>query len=120
MHRRAWERGDDPHRGQSFARDTDRCPQRGSLGNDHRRIAEIVDHPFFASTDLRLAGILNDGNAVVTNVESRWEPLAPVPDSAWAAVPPDASFVSPWRATTREVAELYRLVDAGRAHAGLV
>lgn len=87
---------------------------------DRRRIAEIVDHPFFAANDLRLAGIRNDGNAVVINVESRWEPLAPVPDSAWAAVPPDASPVSPWRATTREVAELYRLVDAGRAHAGLV
>lgn len=85
--------------------------------NDRRRIAEIVDHPFFAATDLRLAGIRNDANAVVIDVESRWEPLAPVPDRARAVVPPDADPVSPWRATTREVAELYRLVDAGRAHA---
>lgn len=84
--------------------------------NDRRRIAEIVDHSFFAATDLRLAGIRNDGNAAVIEVESRWEPLALVPDSAWTVVPADADPASPWRATAREVAELYRLVDIGRAH----
>lgn len=84
--------------------------------NNRRRIAEVVDHPFFAATDLRLAGIRNDGDAVVIDVESDWEPLAPVPDRAWAAVPPDADPACPWRATPREVAALYRLVDAGRGH----
>lgn len=84
--------------------------------NDRRRIGEIVDHPFFTASDLRLLDIRNDGNAVVIEVESQWGPLGRVPDAAWAVVPHDADPVSPWRATPREVAELYRLVDAGRAH----
>ena len=79
-----------------------------------RRVAAVVDHPFFTSTDLRLADIRNDGDTVVVDIESYWGPLAPVPEKAWGAVPPDAEVTCLWRITRNEVADLYRLVDAGR------
>lgn len=83
---------------------------------DRRRVADVVDHPFFNSSDLRLADIRNDANTVVLDVESKWGPLAPVPEDAWRAVPQDADASCPWRATSSEVAKLYGLVDAGRHH----
>ena len=79
-----------------------------------RRVGAVVDHPFFTSSDLRVADIRNDGDTVVVEIESQWGPLAPVPEKAWGAVPPDADVSCPWRATRNEVADLYRLVDAGR------
>ena len=44
-----------------------------------RRVGAVVDHPFFTSTDLRLADIRNDGDTVVVDIESQWGPLALVP-----------------------------------------
>lgn len=86
------------------------------LGKDRRRIGDVIDHPFFTSTDLKLAGAHNDGSAVMIDIESRWEPLAEVPQEAWHVLPRDADRTCPWRMTSREIAELYRLVDAKRLH----
>ncbi len=84
------------------------------LRNDRRCMSEIVDHPFFTATDLKLAGIRNDGNAVVLDVESHWGPLMAVPEPAWRAIPRDADPTCPWRATGQEIAALYDQVDTGR------
>lgn len=88
--------------------------QDDSLRNNRRKVAELVDHPFFISTDLQIAGIRNVVNAVEIDVKSDWGPLMPVPGAAWRAVPRGADLPCPWRATSREIAELYDLVDAGR------
>lgn len=84
--------------------------------NDRRRAADIVDHPFIAAADLRLAGIRNEGDAIVMEMESSWGPLAPVPKAAWQAVPNDADPTCPWSPTAREVRALYALVDEGRRY----
>ena len=81
--------------------------------NARRRAAEIVDHPFFATNDVMVANVRNDGNDVAVELETGWEPLAPIPRSAWEAVPRGADPAFPWRATSREVADLYRLVARG-------
>lgn len=81
--------------------------------NDRWRAAEIVDHPFFAANDLMVANVLNDGEDVVVELETAWEPLVPIPKSAWKAVPRGANPAFPWRPTNREVADLYRLAARG-------
>ncbi len=84
--------------------------------NDRRNAADVVDHPFIAAADLKLAGIRNEGGAIVVEVESKWGPLAPVPEAAWQAVPRDADPTCPWRPTADEVRALYALVDDGRRY----
>ena len=81
--------------------------------NDRWRAAEIVDHPFFAANDLMVANIRNDRGDVVFELEAAWEPLAPIPKSAWETVPRDADPAFPWRATSVEVAKLNRLASCG-------
>lgn len=82
--------------------------------NDRRRLAELVDHPFFATLDVCVERVRNDGTDAIIEVETRWAPLEPVPGDATRAIPRDADPVFPWRATARETAELYRLVDIAR------
>ncbi len=43
--------------------------------NARRRLAEVVDHPFFAAAELELIGIRNKGAAIVIEVASEWAPL---------------------------------------------
>lgn len=90
-------------------------PQANAL----RSLSEIVDHPFIAAADLKIANARNDGAAVVFEVESHWAPLAPVPNQAWAVLPRDADPSFPWRPTPRETREHDRLVEAGRRLAGV-
>lgn len=81
--------------------------------NDRRRAAEIIDHPFLANFDVMVEEVRNDGDDTIVELETVWEPLAPVPEAAWAAVPRGTDPRFPWRATTREVADLYRLAASG-------
>jgi hypothetical protein len=86
--------------------------------NDRRSVAEIIDHPFIAATDLKLIGMGNDRGAVTFEVASHVAPLAPVPKEAWAVLPRDADPSFPWRPTPRERREHDRLVEAGRRLVG--
>jgi hypothetical protein len=81
-----------------------------------RFVAEVCEHPFFSANGLKLAGCHNDRNAVIIEAENHWRPLRPIPGAARAAIPNDADETYPWRATDREIAELYQLVDHGRAN----
>lgn len=81
-----------------------------------RLVAEVCEHPFFIASGLKLVGCRNDRNAVIIEAENHWRPLRPIPDAARAAIPNDADETYPWRATGREIAELYQLVDHGRAN----
>ena len=81
-----------------------------------RLVAEVCEHPFFIASGLKLVGCRNDRNAVMIEAENHWRPLRLIPDAARAAIPNDADDTYPWRATDREIAELYRLVDQGRAN----
>ena len=92
--------------------------QQDSGRNAPRSLSEIVDHPFIAAADLKLAGVNHDGAAVVFEVESHQAPLAPVPKEAWAVLPRDADPAYPWRPTAREIREHDRLVEAGRRLVG--
>jgi hypothetical protein len=82
--------------------------------NDRRRASEIVGHPFFVAHDFMVAQVRNDGSDVVVELETSWQPLAPIPKDAWDAVPRGAHPVFPWRATNCEVAELYALAGRGQ------
>lgn len=92
----------------AFARDRER--------NGPVRAADVIDHLFLAAADLKLAGIRNEGDTAVLEIESVWGPLAAVPPAAWAVLPRDADLSCPWRPTLSEITALYTLVDAGRAH----
>lgn len=81
-----------------------------------RLVAEVCEHPFFVASGLKLVGCSNDRNAVIIEAENHWRPLRPIPDAARAVIPSDADAAYPWRATRREIAELYQLVDHGRAN----
>lgn len=87
---------------------------KDSMSNDRWRASEIVGHPFFVSDDFMVADVRNDGGDVVVELETSWQPLAPVPKAAWAAVPRGANLAFPWRVTDREVAELYALAGSGQ------
>ncbi|MBN8816539.1 MAG: hypothetical protein J0J06_13955 [Sphingomonas sp.] len=81
--------------------------------NDRRRAAEIIEHPFLADFDVMVEGVRNDGDDAIVKLETVWQPLAPVPEAAWASVPRGADPRFPWRATEREVADIYRLAASG-------
>lgn len=81
--------------------------------NDRWRASEIVDHPFFLAHDFMVARVDNDGDDVVVELETAWAPLAPIPKAAWAAVLHGADPAFPWRATSREVVDLYGLAGRG-------
>lgn len=81
--------------------------------NDRRRASEIVGHPFFAAHDFMVAEVRNDGDDVVVELETSWQPLLPIPKAAWAAVPRGADPAFPWRPTAREIADLYGLAARG-------
>lgn len=85
-------------------------PDRGTS----RRMADVIDHPFFMEADLRIVRACNDGQAAIFEIEDHQLVLAPVPDTVWSVLPQDADPAHPWRATAREVAALYALVDEGR------
>jgi len=86
---------------------------KDSTSNDRWRASEIIDHPFFAAHDLMVADVRNDGSDVVVELKTSWQTLAPVPKAAWSVVPRSADPAVPWRATHREVAELYALAARG-------
>ncbi|MGY2735024.1 hypothetical protein [Sphingomonas sp. UYP23] len=88
--------------------------QRDARDNALRPLAEVISHPFFASANLKITGVANDGTALVFEVESSWTPLEPVPAVAWGVLPPDADSAFPWRATARERRALDGLVDEAR------
>lgn len=88
--------------------------QRDARDNALRALAEVVSHPFLAATDLKIIGVVNEGSGVVFEVDSRWAPLEPVPDVAWAVLPADADRVFPWRATAAERRRLDGLVEEAR------
>lgn len=79
-----------------------------------RRMAAVIDHPFFAEADLRIGRAFNDGQATIFEIEDHQQVLAPIPDTVWSVLPQDADPAHPWRATAREIAALYTLVDEGR------
>lgn len=81
--------------------------------NGRWRASEIVSHPFFETHDFIVAHVANDGHEVVIELETTWAPLAPIPKAALTAVPCGANPAFPWRATNREVAELYGLASRG-------
>ncbi|MBN2972902.1 MULTISPECIES: hypothetical protein [Sphingomonas] len=87
--------------------------QKSSKSNDRWRAAEIVDHPFFAAHDFMVFEVRNDGDDAVLELETAWEPLRPIPKAAWAALPRGADPAFPWRPTSREITELYRLAARG-------
>ncbi len=87
---------------------------RDPSSNDRWRASQIVGHPFFAAHDFMVADVRNDGNDVVVELETSWQPLAPVPSAAWSAVPRGADPAFSWRATGREIGELYALAGRGR------
>ncbi len=86
--------------------------------NDYRRLAELVHHPFVASTDLEVISARNETRGVVFDLESHWMPLEPVPDNARIVVPRDADPTFPWRPTPREIRDLTRLVVLGSRQVG--
>lgn len=88
--------------------------QQNVQDNALRSLNDVVSHPFFASADLKITDVANDGSAVVFEVESHWAPLEPVPPVAWGVLPPDADCAFPWRATASERRALDRLVDEAR------
>lgn len=88
--------------------------QQDGRHNTLRPLAEVVSHPFFAAADLRITGVVNEGSAVVFEVESRWAPLEAVPAAAWDVLPADADPVFPWRATVIERRRLDGLVEEAR------
>jgi hypothetical protein len=81
--------------------------------NDRLQLGRVVEHPFFAAHEFMVAAVENEGNDVVVEVETSWGPLAPVPKTAWNAVPRDADPAFPWRATRHEIAEFYALAAQG-------
>ncbi len=81
--------------------------------NDRLRAADLIDHPFFAATDVMVADVRNDGKDMVVELETVWQPLQPVPEAAWAIMPGGADPIFPWRATASEVAALYELATRG-------
>jgi hypothetical protein len=83
--------------------------------NDRHRVAEVIGHSFFEACDVEIAGLRNDGDDLIIDVETRWGPLEPVPAAALAAVPPGADPLAPWKPTGDEVAALDCLVNRGRA-----
>ena len=88
--------------------------QRGAASNARRTLAEVVSHPFFVAADLIIAGVVQEGAALVFEVDHHLTPLEPVPEAAWSALPPDADPVFPWRATTGERRRLGGLVEEAR------
>ncbi|MBN2971007.1 hypothetical protein JW805_03120 [Roseomonas aeriglobus] len=86
---------------------------KNPTSNDRWRASEIVDHPFFTTHDFMVARVDNDRDEVVVELETAWAPLAPIPEAAWAAVPRGADPAFPWRATGREVVDLYGLAGRG-------
>lgn len=88
--------------------------QPGAASNARRKLAEVVSHPFFAAADLAIAGIVQEGAALVFEVYHHWTPLEPVPEAARSVLPPDADPVFPWRATAGERRRLEGLVEEAR------
>ncbi|MGI4732588.1 MAG: hypothetical protein ACRYFW_12705 [Janthinobacterium lividum] len=81
-----------------------------------RSMTALASHPFFTASGLVITAAHNEGQSLVVELEHDWRPLAPVPEAALAVVPTDADLAVPWRATRREVADLYGLVDGLRGH----
>lgn len=88
------------------------------LRNARRSLSEIIDHPFVAAADLMMIGAVNDGSAVVFELENHSGPLASVPPQAWAVLPQDADLACPWRVTAREMREHDHIVQQGRRLSG--
>ncbi len=88
--------------------------QKDARANALRPLAEVVSHPFFASADLKITGVANEGAAVVFEIENQWAPLESVPAAAWKVLPVDADPVFPWRATIDERRRLDGLVEEAR------
>lgn len=80
------------------------------------RLSDVIDHPFFQEAEFRVIDVRNENRDVIFDIETRWEPLQPVPAAALAAVPRDADPAAPWKATASEMRKLDRLIEEGRRH----
>ncbi len=82
--------------------------------NAQRRLTEVVSHPFFAAAEMSVVSIIQDGSAIVVEVDHHWTPLEPVPEAALDVLPGDFDPAFPWRATTSERRRLDGLVMEAR------
>lgn len=87
---------------------------RSPTRNECWPLAELVDHPFVAGYEFTVADVRREQGGIAIEIETAWAPLAPVPETAWIAVPQDADPAFPWRPTMREVTELYGLAAKGQ------